>query len=212
MDVKKFKINRLIENLTFGNAIYRGVMALALGIVLIIYPTKTEGRLINIMGWFWLGSGFALLRHPVTERTVGKPMSRGIGLVAMITGLLVITRDITSGWVPEIAMVEVLGVAILITGVVHMFGQYRLGKLFKRKEETLDFMLGIYEVVLGLMLISSPLNHGPITYWIVTFWALIFGNMVIANAFSQRLKKASEAEEFPGQQDQPESVPADDKG
>lgn len=211
MSDKKAKEDRFIQIYTFGNTMYRGIMALALGIVLIIYPTKTQHMLVNTMGYFWLGSGFALLRHPVTERTVGKPMSWGIGLVAMITGLLVVTRDITRYWVPEIAVVEILGVAIFITGVVHMFSQFRLGKLFKRKEETLDFMLGLFEIVLGLMLISSPLEHGPVTYWVATIWALIFGNMVIANAFSLRFWEKKETE-APASQDQPESVPATDKG
>jgi uncharacterized membrane protein HdeD (DUF308 family) len=190
---------------------YRGIMAMALGIVLVIYPTKTEDMLVNTMGYFWLGSGFALVRHPPTERAVGKPLSWCVGLVAIVTGLLVIARNITRWWVPEIVVVELLGAAILLTGVVHMFGQFKLGQVFKRREETLDFLLGLLEIVLGLALILSPLEYGPITYWIATIWALIFGNMVIANAFAQRVGKQKEAN-APIQPDRPTSVPTADEG
>jgi uncharacterized membrane protein HdeD (DUF308 family) len=184
---------------------------MALGIVLIIYPTKTEDMLVNTMGYFWLGSGFALMRNPHTEKTMGKPMSRGIGLVAVLTGLLVVTRDITRRWVPEIAVIELLGAAILITGVAHMFEQFKLGQVLKRREETLDFMLGIFEIVLGLVLISSPLEYGPATYWIATVWALLFGNMIIANGFAQRAAQQEKAE-VPTQPDRPESVTAANEG
>jgi uncharacterized membrane protein HdeD (DUF308 family) len=211
MSNKQTKIQRYIQKLTFGNTMYRGIIAMALGIVLIIHPTKTENMLVNTMGYFWLGSGFALMRNPHTEKTMGKPISWGIGLVAVLTGLLVVTRDITRRWVPEIAVIELLGVAILITGVVHMFEQFKLGQVLKRRAETLDFMLGIFEIFLGLLLISSPLGNGPATYWIATVWALLFGNMIIANGFAQRGQKAEE-KKVPGQQDRPTSVSTSDEG
>jgi uncharacterized membrane protein HdeD (DUF308 family) len=204
------RMQHYIQIFTFGNTMYRGIMAMALGIVLIIHPTKTEDELVSTMGYFWLFSGFALIRNPHTEKTIGKPMSWGIGLVAMITGLLVITRNFTRRWVPEIALVELLGLAIVITGVVHIFEQVKVGKVFKHREHTLDFMLGFYEIVLGLILISSPLEHGPITYWTATIWALLYGNMVIANGFVQRGQEAEETE-VSTQPDQPESVPTSDE-
>jgi uncharacterized membrane protein HdeD (DUF308 family) len=207
----KIRIQRFTEIITYGHTMYRGIMALVLGILLIFYPTKTENELVNMMGWFWLASGFALIRQPRTERAVGKPMSWGIGLVAMLTGLLVVTRDITRVWVPEIAVVELLGVAILLTGVVHMFGQFRLGKVFKRREETLDYMLGFYEIVLGLVLISTPLKPGPITYWAATIWSSIFGIMILGNALAMRVWK-QKGTDAPTQQDRPEPVAASDEG
>jgi uncharacterized membrane protein HdeD (DUF308 family) len=93
-------------------------------------------------------------------------MSWVVGLVGVFVGLLVVSRNITRHWVPEIAVVELLGVVILLTGVLHMMGEFRLGGVFKRKHETLHFLLGLFEVVLGLTLILSPLEQGPITAWL----------------------------------------------
>jgi uncharacterized membrane protein HdeD (DUF308 family) len=91
-------------------------------------------------------------------------------------------------------VVELLGVVILLTGVLHMMGEFRLGGVFKRKHETLHFLLGLFEVVLGLTLILSPLEQGPITYWIATIWALIFGSLVIGEAVTERFRQSKETD------------------
>lgn len=183
-----------LPDLALWMALYRGVLAIALGVVLIFYPNKTQVLLINLMGFFWLSSGFALIRRPDTERVVGKWTSLIMGLIGILTGLLVVSRNITRHWVPEVAVVELLGAVILITGALHMLGEFRLGHVLKRRHETLHFLLGLFELVLGLMLVLSPLEHGPITYWVATFWALIFGSLVIGDALVQRLGKPKVAE------------------
>ena len=200
-----------LPDLAFWMALYRGALAIALGVVLIFYPNKTQVLLVNLMGFFWLSSGFALIRRPDTERVVGKWTSLIMGLIGILTGLLVVSRNITRHWVPEVAVVELLGAVILITGVLHMLGEFRLGHVLKRRHETLHFLLGLFELVLGLMLVLSPLQYGPITYWVATFWALIFGSLVIGDALVQRFtkKKKTEAQ---NQQDSPKLVPESDEG
>jgi uncharacterized membrane protein HdeD (DUF308 family) len=180
--------------IAFGMALYRGVLAIVLGIILIFYPTKSQSMLFNIMGFFWLSSGFALIRRPATERVLGQRMTWVVGLVGVFSGLLVVSRNITERWVPEIAVFELLGVVILLTGVLHMMGEFRFGGVLKRRHETLHFLLGLFEIVLGLALILSPLEQGPITYWLATIWSLIFGGLVIGDALVQRFGQPQETD------------------
>ena len=58
---------------------------------------------------------------------MGKRVSWGLALIGSLTGLLVVSRNMTRRWVPEIAVVELLSVVILLTGVLHMIGGFRLG-------------------------------------------------------------------------------------
>jgi uncharacterized membrane protein HdeD (DUF308 family) len=95
--------------------------------------------------------------------------------------------------VPEIAVVELLGAVILLTGVLHMTGQFRIGGITRRRRTTLHFLLGLFEVVLGAMLMWSPLELGPITYWAATIWALMFGVLFIGDALSQIFSKQADA-------------------
>jgi hypothetical protein len=64
----------------------------------------------------------------------------------------------------------------------------------------------LFEIVLGLVLILSPLEHGPIAYWTATLWSLIFGGLVISDALMQRFGKPKETD-VPTQPDPPKSVP-----
>lgn len=183
--------NRSFQIFALGFALYRGVLAIALGIILIFSPDRSQNLLMNLMGFFWLSSGFALIRK---EQIFGQRKSWAIGLVAFFTGLLVVFRNLTRHWVPEIAVIELLGVVILLTGVLHMMGVFRLGGVLKRRHETLHFLLGLFEIVLGLVLILSPLERGPITYWTATIWALIFGGLVLGDILFKRPRQPDETE------------------
>lgn len=179
--------------IVFLVTLFRGIMAIALGIILIFDPDRSRVMLVNLMGFFWLTSGIALIRRPDTVRILGKRTAMIVGVVGILTGLLVVTRGVSRQWVPEIVVAEILGVVILLTGVLHMFGQFRVGRILRGRHETLNFILGLFEFVFGLMLVLSPLDHGPLTYLVATIWALTFGFLIIGDALVQRFKKAPEA-------------------
>jgi uncharacterized membrane protein HdeD (DUF308 family) len=191
--------------IAFGIALLRGVLAIVLGIILIFNPARSQALLMNTMGFFWLTSGLVLLRRPERKRVMGQRTAWVIGLVGILTGLLVVFRNMARQWVPEIAVVELLGVVILLTGVLHMLGEFRVGTVFKARYETYHFLLGLLEVVLGLVLILSPLEHGPITYWAATIWSLVFGGLVIGDALAQRFGKPKKTD-APTQPDSAKSV------
>ena len=76
--------------------IYRGGAAIVLGILLFVMPDKSKGLLFNLMGFFWLSIGFTILRRSQDdERYPGRHTALLAGLVAVVTGLLVVTRRFT---------------------------------------------------------------------------------------------------------------------
>ena len=178
----------------FVISLVRGIMAVVLGIILIFSPETSQSLLMNTMGLFWLTSGLVLIRRPERKRVMGRRMAWGLGLIGIFTGLLMVSRNITRLWMPEIAVIELLGAVILFTGILHMLGEFRVGTVFKRRQETLHFLLGLFEIVLGLALILSPLEHGSITYWTATIWALIFGVLVISEALIKRFGRKKETD------------------
>ena len=50
------------KNVAFGITLFRGLMAITLGLVLLFQPDKTRPMLGNFMGMFWLASGIISLR------------------------------------------------------------------------------------------------------------------------------------------------------
>ncbi|MCJ7536432.1 MAG: DUF308 domain-containing protein [Anaerolineales bacterium] len=181
-------------NIGFWIALLRGFFAIALGLVLIFNPEKTRPMLVNFMGLFWLTNGIILIRRTnvvfgeQTDRVLGKRTSLALGLVGILTGLLVITRSLTRNWVDEVVFMVLMGAVVLLTGMLHLFGEFRIGRVIKGKRTTAQKILAVFEIILGALLIISPLDQSPITYWAAAIWALVGGGLIISDALYQRAR------------------------
>jgi uncharacterized membrane protein HdeD (DUF308 family) len=163
--------------------LYRGGAAVVLGILLLFMPDKSKDFLFNLMGFFWLSIGFAVLRRSQEDaRYPGKHTALIAGLVASVTGLLVVTRRFTESWIGEDVVFFVLGTVILATGLLHIFGEIRIGGITANRQTTVHFLLGVLEVLLGGLLLLSPQKDRPFVYWAATAWALIYGAMALTTA------------------------------
>lgn len=180
---------RLLPEVSFGIAVIRGISAFGIGLLLIFYPEKSGKILVNMMGFFWLITGIALLRRSNDDslvKMVGHRTTRIIAVVGLLAGLFVITRSFTQQIVPEGTFVVLLGAIIMLTGIMHITADIRVGGAVRREHRWLNLLLGVFEVILGLTLIISPLDRSPVTYWVGTIWGLVFGAMVIFDAITQR--------------------------
>lgn len=194
MNDEKQDDRRRGRSIGFWISLLRGFFAITLGLVLIFNPEKTRVMLFNFMGLFWLTSGIILIRHTnarfgkQTDRVLGKRTSLVLGLAGIVAGLLVISRSITRNWVREVVFFELIGAVILLTGVLHLFGEFRIGRMIKSKTTTAQKILAVFEILLGGLLIISPLEQGSIVYWIATIWALVGGGLIITDAVYQRAR------------------------
>ncbi len=203
----------------------RGIVAIAVGLLLIFYPDKSRVMLGNMMGFFWLFSGIALLRRSKDDsivKMVGGRTSKIIAVVGILAGLLVVTRSLSRQVLPEGTLIVLLGVVIMLTGVMHALAEIRVGHLVSNKNRVLHLILGIFEIVFGATLILSPLDRSPASYWIATIWALIFGVLVIGDTvtgyMTRRKQKDDGDSATSGQADENKAAknsalqnPADDK-
>ena len=178
--------------IALGIALIRGFLAIVLGIVLIFNPEKSRRLLFNMMGFFWLTNGIILLRHthPVfgdqEDRVFGKRLSLVLGVIGIIAGFLVINRTLAEQVLPEALVIQILGAVIFLTGILHLMGQFRVGRFLKLKRTTAHKFLAGFEILGGALLIYSPMDRGPIIYWTATAWALIGGGLIISDALYQR--------------------------
>jgi len=160
-------MRRLRQNIPFYMAILRGIYAVILGIVLLFNPNKSQAFLGNFMAGFWISTGLLLLRKDSDEafQAIGKRSSLIFGVIAIVAGLLVMTRRMTREWVNPALQVQILGLVILLTGVLHMVGVVRLRRVRKGGRTWAHIVLGLFEIILGAMLFISPLAYGPPVYW-----------------------------------------------
>ena len=63
----------------FFAGMYKGILSITLGVLLILDPDKSASKLTYIMGMFWATSGIALLRHGPVGR-MGSRLSKLISV------------------------------------------------------------------------------------------------------------------------------------
>ena len=180
--------------MAFWITLMRGMLAISLGVALIFWPDKARPMLINFMGMFWLVSGIVSLRWGVHgERARG--LSLLAGAAGFLAGVGMLSRRFTQGMVGEDVLLSVIGLIILLTGLMHILGGFRSGPevshLFSenRKWSWTAFLLGVFEMVLGLLLVVEPLGRGPLVYFAASFWALVGGAILLGDAARQRRER-----------------------
>lgn len=172
-------------NAGFVITLIRGILAVSLGVMLVFQPDKTRPMLGNFMGMFWLVSGIFSLRWGASGERAQR-VAIIAGVVGVLAGLATLTRGLTSAWVREDILLSLLGVVILLTGILHAFGGFQLGKAHRRFMLT-SVLLGAFEIVLGFLLIVEPIGRSFFFYLIISIWAFIGGFIMIAAAIRLRL-------------------------
>ena len=176
--------------------LYRGGAAIVLGIVLLFNPDRSGHFLLNLMGFFWLTIGLTVLRRGEQDaRYPGRYTARITGLVAILTGILVVTRRFTQRWLGEELFFFILGTVILITGLLHMFSEQRIGSFKRERTTRIHFLLGLFEVLLGGLLILSPDREQPFVYWAATAWAIVYGIAALGIALRHFAKNRQQEKE-----------------
>ena len=186
--------------MAFWITLVRGMLAISLGIALIFQPDKARPMLVNFMGMFWLVSGIVSLRWGVHgERARG--LSLLAGAIGVLAGVGMLSRRFTMGMVGEDVLLSVMGLIILLTGLMHIFGGFRTGpeethlstqerpRVRQRAWSWTAFLLGFFEMVLGLMLVIEPMGRGPLVYFAASVWALLGGAILIGDAVRQRSER-----------------------
>ena len=173
-------------NVIVGITLFRGLFATILGLVLLFQPEKTTPMLGNFMGMFWLASGLISLRWGASgERSRGWALLAGV--IGVLAGLAMLSRSLLNEVVPNDVMLSLLGVVILLTGCLHAFGGFQVGEDKHRKWSSTSVVLGVFEIILGVMLIIEPLGRSTAFYLAATIWALMGGFTLMGDAF--RLRK-----------------------
>jgi uncharacterized membrane protein HdeD (DUF308 family) len=159
----------------------RGIVAIILGIVLLLQPEKTMPLLANFMGIYWLTSGMISIRFGASGRRAGR-LAMAAGVIGVLAGITTLGRLLFTAWIASEILLILLGVIIFLTGVLHAFGGFRKRITEEREWTWTSFLLGIFEIILGLALVITPLKLGPVAYLAASIWALLGGLILISDA------------------------------
>ena len=128
----------------------QGIAGILLGLMLLTYPGATVVVLVTFLGFYWLFTGVMALVRVFVDRSVPWIWSLLIGIVGILAGLVVLHHPLLAALTVPTTIVIILGVQGLIMGVLDMIGGFQGGG-------ARSFLLGIINIVIGAMLLGSPL-------------------------------------------------------
>jgi uncharacterized membrane protein HdeD (DUF308 family) len=172
----------------------RGLLAITLGTIILFWPEKSRVMLANFMGGYWLAAGIVSLRWGIAgQRARGLALLAGV--IGVLAGLTMLGRLVAQQWLPLETLMAIVGVVIVLTGLIHIFGGFRQSDDIERTWSWSSFLLGLFEVVLGLlMVLASPGRSGTVVFWAASIWAFIGGALLIGDALRLRRNRLRQSE------------------
>ena len=158
----------------------QGVAGILLGLMLLTDPGATLVALATFLGFYWFFIGTMALIRAFVDRVVPWIWSLLTGIIGISAGVLVLRHPMLAALTVPTVIVVVLGVQGLIMGVSDIIGAFRGGGLG-------SFLLGAINVVIGLVLLGSPLTAAlavPVVFGVLL---LIQGVALVVLAFRSRV-------------------------
>jgi len=153
--------------------VFRGALAVAFGLIAVLWPHITIGALVIAFGAFVLADGiFALLSAAFAGGD-----DRGWTALAGLAGIGAGTATFVWPQVTAVALLWIIAVWAIITGVAAMVAGVVLRRYIVG--ESLLIVAGALSVALGVVLMVSPSRGALAVVYVVGGYALIAGVVLI---------------------------------
>ena len=149
----------------------QGIIALALGILLLTYPVGILIVLTMLLGIYWMIDGIIVLTSLYSDRTDQK-WKILVGVLGIIGGILVLAYPLYSAILLPTFLAIIIGVIGLIMGAVHLVRGFS-GAGFGAG------IFGIVSIIFGLILIANPFIAALALIVILAVLAIIGGVLII---------------------------------
>lgn len=162
--------------------VLRGILAIAFGLLAIIWPGLTIGILIILFGLYVLFEGVLALSAAFRHR------DRKWWWVLLVEGIAGIVVGLFAFiWPGVTAVVLIIFIAFwaILTGILEIAAAVQLRKQFKG--EWALGLTGILSILIGIILIANPGTGLVAVAWLIGIYAILFGILLTTLGF--RAKK-----------------------
>lgn len=156
-----------------------GIAAIIFGILLLTAPAATLVALSVFLGLYLLFIGVLELVRVFVDRTVPWYWSLLIGVAGIVAGIVVLQHPLVTALALPTAVVVYLGVLSVIIGVAGIIGGFAGGGFG-------SFLLGLASLIIGIILLGSPLTTALAVPFVFGIILLIEGALLIIYAFRVR--------------------------
>jgi uncharacterized membrane protein HdeD (DUF308 family) len=153
-----------------------GIAALIFGGLLLTNPAATLVALAIFLGFYLLFIGVLELVRVFVDRSQPWIWSLLIGMLGIVAGIIVLNHPLLTAIALPATVVIYLGVVSLVMGIFGIIGGFTGGGIG-------SFLLGIAGVLIGVLLLGSPLTTALAVPFVFGILLLIEGVALIVYAF-----------------------------
>jgi uncharacterized membrane protein HdeD (DUF308 family) len=177
----------------------RGFAALGIGIGLLL-PVEVffevafvQTLLFQFIGIYFLVSGImSLIWGYSNRRQSGLWLLAGV--LGVTGGIIFLLRSVLEDALSTELLTVVFGVILLLTGLIHFLGGFRLSETYGRRWSLGHEFLGLVEMGIGILIFVSLLVDVEYLRLFLSVWGLIAGIGLIADGIRMRnLRKSLQA-------------------
>jgi len=168
----------------------RSIFLLAVGLILLLFPEGTLTTLLFILGIYWFIDGIVTIVNSIQRRKIYNNWWWGIitGALGIIAGLVIVTKPFSSAVLTTSFLMWFLGIVAILNGISGIITGIRLQKIQQSAKSMI--WSGIFSLLLGIILISSPFTSALVIVKTIGSFALFAGLIMMAMAL--RIKKKAE--------------------
>jgi len=176
--------------------IFRGVLAIILGILLL--TQRAQWNVVQYMGIFWLTTGLTNISW-VRSRGIDTHMAHWAvvaGILEIIAGVMALMRPLLAYYFSSLTIVLLLGVLVIITGILHIFGGFRISSAYGSQWAWGSYLVGSLQLILGVIVLIYPWEPIPIVLLIASIWCIITGILLLLDARIKRTQAIFDKEKI----------------
>lgn len=158
----------------------QGIAGIILGLMLVTDPAATLVALVSVLGFYWVITGGLSLVRALVDRSVPWIWSLLIGIVGILAGIFVLRHPLVAALTVPTILVIIFGVQGIVMGALEIIGGFTGGG-------TGSFILGVINLLIGLLLLSSPVAAAMAVPVIFGLLLLVQGVVLVIFAFRVRI-------------------------
>jgi uncharacterized membrane protein HdeD (DUF308 family) len=178
-------LRRVIRK-TWWVPLLQGVAALIIGLLLFARPGATLVVLTMFLGAYWLVGGLFDIVGAVSRRDSDKHWALALvsGILGVVVGFFLLGQPILGAIATSLALVSLLAIGAILSGIFDIAWAVRVRN--EIQGEGWIILLGVLSVLLGLMLLASPLLSAAALIQFAAILAVVGGIALIITAFRLR--------------------------
>ncbi len=166
--------------------LFRGLAAIAFGIIALVWPKPTLLVLVYLFGIFAIIGGIAAVAAALQNREV-----HGWGMVLFEGILWIVVGVVALVWpgVTALAFLYLIAAWAIITGILELIAPLAYPMGFWRG--VLLVLAGLVSIAFGILIAAQPASGLLAVVWLIGLYAIVFGVINIVTYFEARSAASS---------------------